>query len=279
MNGLSARSLERELLTLCYCVSLRRADGLKLCFTSHDRPVQAGRVTYLPQSGFVPSAVTTSGKMRPDQMELSGAIGSAGFSELEVRSGKWREARVDVSLCDWSSDPVGLMPLFKGVVAGIRRPAGARQMAVVLELLSEMAIAGRGTLPVCSPVCRAEFGDRWCGIDLARHRSEVDIIGVQGSAVAIADPVADPASYISGIVRILTGPLAGIDRNILAIDNGFILMDEDLGYEGDLPCRARLTKGCDKQLVTCQARFQNVGAFLGQPHVPGTDALVRFGEG
>lgn len=34
--------------------------------------------------------------------------------------------------------------------------------------------------------------------------------------------------------------------------------------------------GCDKRLVTCSSRFNNVLNFRGEPHIPGQDELVRY---
>jgi hypothetical protein len=40
--------------------------------------------------------------------------------------------------------------------------------------------------------------------------------------------------------------------------------------------QVRLTPGCDKRLSTCAERFGNARMFGGEPHVPGTDALLRY---
>jgi hypothetical protein len=40
----------------------------------------------------------------------------------------------------------------------------------------------------------------------------------------------------------------------------------------------RLIPGCDKRFATCRDRFTNVHAFGGEPHVPGTDALLRYAQ-
>lgn len=271
--------LDKELLALAYCVSIWRSDGVRLGFTSHDRPIRADGLLFEPRTGFIPSAVVTSNALRPDRMELQGILGASGISPEELADGRWRQARVEVSLCDWSAAAAEIVPVFRGVIAGVRQSAVAGRPTLVLELLSEMVLAGRETLPVCSPLCRAELGDRWCGVDLAGRRTEVDIIGCDGRMVRTAEPVANPAAHALGTLRILTGPAAGLDRRILLVDGDLVHLDEEVGHEGEVAWRARLTEGCDKRLQTCRDRYGNVEAFLGQPHVPGTDALLRFGDG
>jgi uncharacterized phage protein (TIGR02218 family) len=34
--------------------------------------------------------------------------------------------------------------------------------------------------------------------------------------------------------------------------------------------------GCDKRLETCRAKFANAVNFRGFPHIPGSDAIVRY---
>jgi uncharacterized phage protein (TIGR02218 family) len=37
----------------------------------------------------------------------------------------------------------------------------------------------------------------------------------------------------------------------------------------------RIVAGCDKQLATCRAKFNNVPNFRGFPHVPGNDFMLH----
>ena len=41
--------------------------------------------------------------------------------------------------------------------------------------------------------------------------------------------------------------------------------------EGD---NFRIVAGCDKQIATCRAKFNNVANFRGFPHVPGNDFML-----
>ncbi len=279
MSGSGDLSLSGGLVTLAYCVSIGRPDGVQIAFTSHDRPIRAGGLSFEPRPGFVPSAIALSASMRPDDMELTGVVDPSWISALDLDAGRWREARVRVSLCDWSASPPAFLLLFEGVIGGVRQPVGSGAKGLVLELLSDMAVAGRERLPVCSPLCRAELGDRWCGVDLTERRREVELIHCDGERLRMVSGLTDPEHYRFGRLRLMTGTLAGVDRRIVSIDGDMILVSEPVASVGEVSWKARLTEGCDKRLATCQGRFSNVEAFLGHPHVPGTDALVRFGDG
>jgi uncharacterized phage protein (TIGR02218 family) len=38
-----------------------------------------------------------------------------------------------------------------------------------------------------------------------------------------------------------------------------------------------VTMGCDRRLATCKARFDNVVNFRGEPYLPGTDEVLKYG--
>jgi uncharacterized phage protein (TIGR02218 family) len=81
--------------------------------------------------------------------------------------------------------------------------------------------------------------------------------------------------YAAGWLRILSGPLAGLDRRIVGVEDDWLQLDEAAALAvGE---RVELYEGCDKQFATCSGRFGNAPNFRGEPHVPGNDVLTRFG--
>ena len=97
-----------------------------------------------------------------------------------------------------------------------------------------------------------------------------------GSAGASTPPV--PGSVTGGSAGAGSGAGAGVDRGIAAVDGARVLLEAPLEAgvrAGDV---VRLEEGCDGRFATCCGRFGNGLRFQGEPHVPGTDALLRYGE-
>jgi hypothetical protein len=92
----------------------------------------------------------------------------------------------------------------------------------------------------------------------------------------LAAALDDMPSFEMGCVRFLSGPLCGIDRQIVAVDDDWLILEGDLPALAFQGVRVRLTPGCDKRLSTCAQRYANVRMFGGEPHLPGTDALIRY---
>ncbi|MGL4441718.1 MAG: phage BR0599 family protein, partial [Sandaracinobacteroides sp.] len=108
---------------------------------------------------------------------------------------------------------------------------------------------------------------------------EVVLAGGSGDRLLMASPVAVPDDFAGGRFRILDGKLCGIDRRIVAVNDVELILDEPLPHMLPGGTGAWLWQGCDKRFETCAGRFANALAFVGEPHVPGTDALIRYADG
>jgi uncharacterized phage protein (TIGR02218 family) len=124
-----------------------------------------------------------------------------------------------------------------------------------------------------SPTCRATLGDRECGVDMAGRSFRALCTAQGGNAVVWADTQVE--RFVEGRLRVLTGPLAGLDRHVTAVDGRLALLEPPLPVAAAF--EALLTEGCDRRIDTCAQRFGNAVRFRGEPYVPGIDALLRRG--
>ena len=96
-----------------------------------------------------------------------------------------------------------------------------------------------------------------------------------GASVTIS---AATAGYFDfGLITWLTGNNAGVQSGVLAWDGTNLL---DLLLPTGLPIQVgdtfHIVPGCDKRIVTCFAKFNNVINFHGEPFVPGEDAALSY---
>jgi uncharacterized phage protein (TIGR02218 family) len=265
--------------TLALNWKLTRGDGMVLGFTSHDRDLRLGGLSYRARPGMTPSAVSLSAGFAPDSMEVEGVLDAAGLRAADLDAGRWTGARLELFVCDWAAPAAGQHRLMRGSIGDVVREAGAGARGRFrLELVSEVAALELAGAPLCSPLCRATLGDARCGVDMAGRRIDVRCVAAAGDEVALAAPVASADLYVEGRMRVVTGALAGLDRGIAALDGATLLLDAPVWAAGLAGATLWLFEGCDRRLATCAGRFGNALAFDGEPHVPGTDALLRYGE-
>lgn len=279
MSGLAEASLQGEVTTLAMCWKLTRADGLVLGFTGHDQDLVLGGVRYRARPGMTPSAVSHSMDLSADSMEAEGFLSSAGLTAGDLESGRWAEAKVELFACDWSDLAAGRLGLMRGTMGNVSRMGLEENGMFRAELLSDLS-ALEAVQPLrLSPLCRAELGDGRCGVDMASRRVSMEALDWAGHRVRLAAAPTEPSRYAWGRIRWLSGPLSGVDRRVAALEGAELLLEEPLPDIPERGGRLWLWEGCDKRFATCCGRFQNGLAFDGEPHVPGTDTLLRYGDG
>lgn len=271
-------ALAGEVTTIALCWKLTRADGVVMGFTGHDRDLRRGGVRYRARPGMTPSAVSLRSGYSADSMDLEGVLDAATISAADLDAGRWAGAQLELLACDWSAPDADMLRLMRGTIGDVVRAMEGKAGAFRVELVSDMAqLAGAGA-PRCSPLCRADLGDALCGVGMDARRVQVAAVCGRGTLIVLATTVPRPENFVHGRMRLLTGRLAGVDRRIANVEGSVLTLEEPIWADDVAGARIWLWEGCDKRFETCVNRFGNAVAFSAEPHVPGTDALVRYGE-
>ena len=279
MTDLPVAALAEAVTTIAMCWKLTRGDGVVLGFTSHDRDLLFDGVCYASRPGMTPSAVSQTAELSADSMEATGPLSAAGLTALDLEAGRWAGARVEMFACDWRAPESGRLRLMRGNLGLVTRTGFQLDEGFRAELLSDLVRLEQAQALRLSPLCRAELGDGRCGVDMRSRQVEAEASGWQGSRVQLVAELVGPGRYAHGRMRWISGPLAGLDRRIASVSGNELLLEEPLPELSSAAGRIRIWEGCGKRLATCSARFSNAHAFDGEPHVPGTDALLRYGDG
>ncbi len=279
MNSELQAVLSNEVTAIAFCWRLTRGDGVVIGFTSHNRDLAIGSVVYLARPGMTPSAISQTAEPGVDSMGIHGVLDDAAISAFDLEAGKWNGAKVELFLCDWSQPDLGWERLFVGEIGEIVRPLLMSGGDFQVQLVSDAVRIERAGPFRLTPMCRAELGDGRCGVDMQGRRISAIATEVSENRVHLEEPLEDAGRFIGGRLRFVSGPLCGVDRRIITAEDGELILDEELP-EADMCGKVIwIYEGCDKRLATCSARFGNAAFFDGEPHLPGTDALIRYAEG
>lgn len=121
-----------------------------------------------------------------------------------------------------------------------------------------------------SPLCRACFRDKNCSINVEQYMSTGVISQIISQDCVIGNHQENKATQIGyykyGVIKFLTGKLAGISLQIKDEDNGkiFLLKNTRLITIGD---KYNIHAGCDKSFNTCKNKFNNAINFMGEPFI------------
>ena len=266
-----------QLSTRAYGWLLERRDGITIGFTSHDRDVEIGGVTYHASPGMEPTSIIQTEGLEAGGLDVKGALSSRAIREDDLRAGRWNRAKVQIFLFDWEQPSGNRHILASGELGNISYSGDAFDA----ELLGVADRLGQPVVPATSPSCRAVFCDADCALSVRRYQHYGTATGSDGKEIALQGLGQwDPASFKYGKLRFLSGANTGLTYNIA---NGFtssatyyVQVTENIAFPFDSPARVVMTEGCDKTLSTCSGRFGNAINFRGEAFLPGNDLLTRY---
>ena len=166
--------LQQEVTTLATCVSIyptNESRAPEKHYTEHDKSLEYGGKTFLPNEGFQLSSIRMTRNFVDDNTELTlGNIDKKDFS-------RWLGATVEIIILNWqdTSPAMGHVPLFKGFVDALDYDTITKEL--------KLTIAGMGKklakryLPKYSRTCRTKFGDKKCGVPIFPvYKSDIYIV-------------------------------------------------------------------------------------------------------
>mgnify|MGYP006935484015 CR=1 FL=1 len=152
-------------------------------FTSHDRPITFGGVTYLASTGYNRSNVETSDALDVDNLQLLGVMVDPSITEADLAAGVWDYARVEIFEVNWADLTMGERKQRTGRLGRVTLKRGQ----FVAELKGLMEAYARSVGEVTSPTCRATFGDSRCKKSLTSYTVTGALTGVNADNQTLYD--------------------------------------------------------------------------------------------
>lgn len=156
-----AARIESGAATLCHAWLLRRADGVVMGFTDHDRDLEVEGIHCRAASGWTTGAVEGSMGLVPGSAAAAGILDDDGISGADIRAGLYDHAEIVLWRVDWRRADLKVR-LWTARLSRIRQ-AGER---FTVELEGPLAALERVIGRTYGRDCDAVLGDARCTVDL-----------------------------------------------------------------------------------------------------------------
>ncbi len=265
--------VQGEVTTLCTCWKARLTNGAVFGFTNHTEDRTFESVEYLASTGYTPTAISTSGKLDVDNLDIEGLLDSSSITEADIFAGLWDYAEIEIFKINYADLTQGALGLRKGWLGQISTTRNA--FTAELRGLTQKLQQSIGEL--YSPSCRATLGDSRCGVNLAAFTFAGSIQTlVSQRQFADASLVNANGYFDYGLITFTSGLNANLSMEVKTYTVGSVILQLPMPYalaEGD---SYNIIAGCGKLFVEdCQSKFNNVINFRGEPHVPGLDKTIK----
>lgn len=274
-------SLQNQSKTLCNAWRLTRSDGVVFGFADHDYTLTFDETYFLPNSGFLPSAVRSELGLNVDESEVAGAFAHDAVTEKDLRDGRYDGAKVEVFLVDWTSpeNAIKLRTQEIGEVSFTDHQFTAELRSIAHRLNQPQ---GRGY----SRKCTANLGDTSCGVNLNNlfYQTSGSVLSSDNEQNAIVSGLDDYETswFRFGLIKWTSGENSDLSVEIYDHQNSD--GEVNLKFFAPLPNLPQLgdtfeiTAGCGKSFTTCKNKFSNGPNFQGFPHMPGRDFAYGYAD-
>lgn len=275
-SGLASH-IAGECTTLATCWKLTRKDTTVLGFTDHDKDIIYESVTYKAATGFNPSSLTSNANLAVDVQDVEGMLSAGSITEEDIFAGKYDSAEVEVFMLNYENTSQGKLKFKKGWLGEVV----LHQQQFVAELRGLTQKMTQTIGQIYSPSCRAQLGDTRCKVNLASHQFSGGVSSVSGRTRFFVSSITNASGDFAGGTALFTsGANNGIGMEIKehlyhSTTGAEIILVLPMPYDISVSNNVTLTRGCDKTLGACQAKFSNVVNFRGEPHVPGLDKIFE----
>lgn len=269
--------LALEVTTLCTCWQITRRDGQSFYFTDHDSDLLISGSTYISAVGYKRTALSADPSLAIDNLEVTGIFDSDTLVADDLRSGMFDFAEVHIFQVNWDILSQGIMRLRRGYLGEITMlPSGIFQG----ELRGLLQRLTTKVGEVYSDECRADLGDARCKVDLAPVTGFETVLAVTDSRVFQTTnslvAFAGPGWYNGGVLTWTSGNNNGRSMEVKDWDftqtvTLFLPMPRPVVVGDTL----RMTPGCNKTLIHCRDKFNNVVNRRAEDYIPGIDAILQ----
>lgn len=265
------------LTTMAWCLHIVRADGVEFGLTTAPRDLEIDGLTYKAGMAFRATTVNATDNMSVADLQAEGAqLGTLHVSDIDdadLLAGRWDYASGRLFRVNYRDLSMGRERHLRGWIGRV----GTGRLRYTAELRSLAQLLQLPVGEVSSPGCRVALGSARCKVNLAAYTvSGEPVTAVTDRRVFAAAGLAQAAGYFDyGGLTWTTGANAGLTAEVKTYTTGAIELHLPTPFDITVGDEFTIVAGCDGAWTTCRDRFDNLVNFVGEPHKPTHNELVR----
>ena len=262
--------------TLATCTKLDLLDGTEYRFTDHDQPIDYNGDTYVPTSGYSPSAADSKIDLSVDNLNIIGVIDDDALKVEDLLAGKFDYAEARISMLNYADTSMGELVLIAGKLGRIE----VTDNKYVVEIRGLTQHFAQSVGEPYTVLCTADLGDTRCTVDLAPLTQLLTVAGVDAQEPdrIFTTDLTDADDFFNlGLVTVLTGDNTAFVMDVKKYTqaSGLVELYEPMPFPFKPGDTANIHPGCDKTWETCKNVYANKLNYRGFKDLPGLSRMVR----
>lgn len=276
------RSLSSEFLshlqsshtTLCVCVLITRRDDFTVAVTSADVDVSFLDTTYKSKGAVVTSNMSSTLGEITDNLDCNFLVSSDLITREQILSNLYDDANIDVWFVNYL-DPSVRQKVFSGYIGDVSVPGDSARFSIK----SQANKLERSIVDVTVATCRNKFGDTMCGYNSSSVTWSDAVVSISSDNTIVCDNTditGKAENYFAyGKVVWTSGDNEGSEMEVSSSLGSSLTLLRRPDFPVQVGDQFSVTAGCSKTPDQCRGKFNNMINFNGEPHIPGTEYLIR----
>ncbi len=245
-------------------------------FTSYDASFQIDKLSYIPDVGYMPSELRSSGDLSVNNVDVTGIIDNDIITENDLVSGRFDFCR----LWFFGIDPTNIANDPVTIGYGRIGEVNLNDFSFNAEFRGLSQALTQDTMRQIMPSCDVEVGSTKCGVD-------IEALAVVGTVTNVANKrtfedtslTQDDGYFSLGVVRWLTGNNTGRRVKIRQhqLSGTLVTLLERVPFTIQIGDTYSITPGCGKSAAICETKYSNIVNFRGFNFLPGMAEMFDYG--
>lgn len=265
--------LSKEVTTLAKFILITCKGESVIALTSFDKEFEYDGNIYKPylSAGILKDETNFSINTKENILSV---FDSDLITEEQLINGKLDSADIEIFLLNYESPEDEKLILKKGFISKIIHDDNK----FIIEISGYSSLLKNKITQNFSPNCRAKLGDSKCKINIEDFTFAGSVTAVISRSIFKDTSRNEAKSYFDkGIIKFTSGANNGIIKEVLEYGDDEIKTLTPFPNDIETGDTYEIIAGCDKNLSTCIAKFNNAVNFRGEPHIPGTDRIIKVG--
>jgi len=262
--------------TICTLFKIEAKDGTVMYLTDHNQALTVDGNSYTPSAGVTRLKMKATNNAEVSNQEVAATI--LDLPENELKSGKWDNAKLEVSMVGWKNPSAGKLVIFKGAIGVIQWT----DMGFKADIQNYLRNLQKNIGATVTAQCRHQLYSTeepgrigFCGVNKGSFTvfTTVEYVLTQKLKFKVNTTGRPDLWGSSGFVKFTSGNNAGLSYEVKIHRVEGAPLGESV--ELFIPCignivagdTVELSAGCDHSLETCKTKFSNSVNYGGFPHL------------
>lgn len=270
------RALEDDTINIVKCFKFTLLNGTLLGLTEYSKDIKIDGLKYASCCGLNNLNSSSFSDITCSNSKIVASLDNIDLEDNFLSTYDFSDASIEIFIVDHNHLEYGKLNITSGFIDSME----IVDDRVFFSIKGVLSLLEKSIGETYSPLCRANFCDRKCSLNLSNYTfngSITTVISYDIFYTNSSEIKKKEKNYFKyGYLTFNNGKNSGKSIEIKQSDNGNITLNSSLRELITVGDNFTIICGCDRKFETCCSKFNNALNFRGEPDLPRTRKVYKF---